>query len=445
MSSRRWVKKLQNKNGLTEANHRPLADRLRPKNLSAVVGQQHLVGENKPLFLMLRNNSVHSMVFWGPPGTGKTTLARIISQDINAELINLSAVLSGVKDIRDAIKRAEQALPQRTVLFVDEIHRFNKSQQDAFLPHLESGLITLIGATTENPSFALNNALLSRLKVYILKSLSDQDLLNLLSKSMEALNLDMSMSNDQKMTLVRAADGDGRKLLGLLEILFDYVSNGEVTDEDIDLVTSGQARRFDKAGDEFYEQISALHKCVRSSNPDAALYWLARMLDGGCDPNYIARRVLRMATEDIGNADPRALSLCLNAWQGYERLGSPEGDLLLAQAVGYLASCPKSNAIYTAFKMAQSDVAKFGSLNVPMHLRNAPTKLMKQAGFGYGYQYDHEVDGGVAFNQMGFPDKMGEQLYYQPTQNGLEKKISEKLNYIRSQRMSQAKNNKETS
>ncbi len=423
--------------------HQPLADLLRPKTLAEVVGQQHLVAGGKPLARMLENQTLHSMVFWGPPGTGKTTLARIISQAMDTNLINLSAVLSGVKDIRSAIEQAKQALPQSTLLFVDEIHRFNKSQQDAFLPHLESGLITLIGATTENPSFALNNALLSRLKVYILNSLADEDLLQLLQQSIAAAACPLEMTDEQQMTLVRAADGDGRKLLGLLEILQDYVTEGVVNEQHIGLVTSGQARRFDKAGDEFYEQISALHKCVRSSNPDAALYWLARMLDGGCDPFYLARRILRMASEDIGNADPRAISMCLDAWQSYERLGPPEGDLALAQAVAYLASCPKSNAVYTAFKMAQADVSKYGTLPVPMHLRNAPTKLMKESGYGAGYQYDHDSSGGVAYSQTGFPEKMGEQAYYHPADSGLEQKIGQKLSFIRSQRTAaQSKTNR---
>lgn len=414
--------------------HQPLADRLRPQTLSAVVGQQHLVAPGKPLAQLLERKHIHSMVFWGPPGTGKTTLAHVISQAMDARLINLSAVLSGVKDIRAAIAEAEAALPQRTLLFVDEIHRFNKSQQDAFLPHLESGLVTLIGATTENPSFALNNALLSRLKVYILNSLGDDDLLQLLRQSLEAAEIPLIMSEAQQKTLVRAADGDGRKMLSLLEILQDYVTEGEVTEAHIDLVTSGQTRRFDKSGDEFYDQISALHKCVRSSHPDAALYWLARMLDGGCDPFYLARRVLRMASEDIGNADPRALSLCLDAWQSYERLGSPEGDLALAQAVAYLASCPKSNAVYKAFKQAQGDVRQHGTLPVPMHLRNAPTRLMKESGYGAGYQYDHDAEGGIAFSQKGFPERMGEPAYYQPVDRGLERKIAEKINHIRQQR-----------
>lgn len=363
---------------------------------------------------------------------------------MDAHLIDLSAVLSGVKDIRAAIVQAEQQLPRSTILFVDEIHRFNKSQQDAFLPHLESGLITLIGATTENPSFALNNALLSRLKVYILKSLSDADLQQLLQQSINTMDAVIEINSEQRMALVRAADGDGRKLLGLLEILLDYVTDGVVKDPDIELVTTGQARRFDKSGDEFYEQISALHKCVRSSHPDAALYWLARMLDGGCDPSYLARRIVRMASEDIGNADPRALSLCLDAWQSYERLGHPEGDLALAQAVAYLASCPKSNAVYAAFKLAQGDVHQFGSLPVPMHLRNAPTQLMKKAGYGDGYQYDPDVAGGIAFGQTGFPERMGEQTYYHPADQGLEQRIGQKLAHIRSQRAA-AQSNKEPS
>ncbi len=414
--------------------HQPLADKLRPKKLDEVVGQQHLVAPNKPLYRLLANSSLHSMVFWGPPGTGKTTLAQIIADSLDAQFIQISAVLSGVKDIRGAIEQAKANLPNITVLFVDEIHRFNKSQQDAFLPHLENGLITLIGATTENPSFALNNALLSRLKVYILKSLDDNSAAELLDKGVQSFDPPMTLTDDQQQDLIAAADGDGRKLLNLVEILQDYSSGGEVEDEDVALVTTGQTRRFDRQGDVFYDQISALHKSVRSSNPDAALYWLARMLDGGCDPLYIARRVLRMASEDIGNADPRALSLCLTAWQTFERLGSPEGELALAQAVAYLASCAKSNAIYTAFKAAQKDVRQYGSLDVPMHLRNAPTQLMKDNDFGKGYQYDHDYEGGIAYSQTGFPDKIGEQVYYHPANRGLEQKIAEKLKHIRQQR-----------
>ncbi|MCW8870938.1 MAG: replication-associated recombination protein A [Proteobacteria bacterium] len=414
--------------------HQPLADKLRPTTLDEVVGQQHLVATSKPLHRLLAKNSLHSMVFWGPPGTGKTTLAQIIADSLDAEFIQISAVLAGVKDIRSAINQANANLPNITVLFVDEIHRFNKSQQDAFLPHLESGLITLIGATTENPSFALNNALLSRLKVYILKSLDDDSAARLLIKGIESFDPTMELTEDQQQALIAAADGDGRKLLNLVEILQDYSNGGQVKDQDVDLVTAGQTRRFDRQGDVFYDQISALHKSVRSSNPDAALYWLARMLDGGCDPLYIARRVLRMASEDIGNADPRALTICLSAWQTFERLGSPEGELAIAQAVAYLASCAKSNAIYTAFKAAQQDVKKYGSLDVPKHLRNAPTQLMKDNDYGKGYQYDHDYEGGIAYSQTGFPDQIGEQIYYQPANRGLEQKIAQKLQQIRQQR-----------
>ena len=409
----------------------PLADKLRPKKLSDVVGQEHLTAENKPFAKIIENNHLHSMILWGPPGTGKTTLARVLCDSVHAKQINLSAILSGVADIRKAVNQAQQNQQDgfSTVLFVDEIHRFNKSQQDAFLPHMESGLIVLIGATTENPSFALNNALLSRSRVYILKSIESADLERLLQKGLESTNL--SLTQSQQNMLIQAADGDARRLLTLLEILSDYSDNGNVVDEDVSLIISGQNRRFDNKGDIFYEQISALHKCVRSSNPDAALYWFNRMLDAGCDPQYIARRLLRMASEDIGNADPRALTLALDAWESWRRLGSPEGDLALAQAVVYLASCPKSNAVYTAQKQAQHDAKIFGSMDVPMHLRNAPTQLMKNQGFGKGYQYDRDQEATIAYTQTGFPDKMGEKVYYHPKNSGLEGKISEKLDSIR--------------
>ncbi len=414
----------------------PLADKLRPRKLSDVVGQQHLTANNRPFAKVIENNHLHSMILWGPPGTGKTTLARILCEQtsVNVQQINLSAILSGVADIRKAVKQAEQNrdMGMVTVLFVDEIHRFNKSQQDAFLPHMETGLITLIGATTENPSFALNNALLSRSRVYILKSIQTEDLRILLDKGIKETLL--NLTTEQQDNLIQAADSDARRLLTLLEILSDYSVDGEVKDEDVSLIVSGQATRFDNKGDVFYEQISALHKCVRSSNPDAALYWMNRMLSAGCDAQYIARRLLRMASEEVGNADPRALTLCLDAWETWRRLGSPEGDLALAQAAVYLASCPKSNAVYTAHNESLADAKNLGSLDVPMHLRNAPTGLMKSQGFGQGYQYDHDNQDSIAYSQKGFPDKMGEKVYYQPKQAGLEIKIAKKLDEIRTKR-----------
>ncbi len=420
--------------------HQPLADRLRPSCLGEVAGQAHLTDPDKPLAASLASGHLHSMILWGPPGSGKTTLARIIARQARAVWITLSAILSGVADIRKAIGTAEENRRhgKNTVLFVDEIHRFNKAQQDAFLPHMESGLVILIGATTENPSFALNNALLSRARVYVLKPLDENALMAVLERALADSDKGVSLplSAPQKAALVRAADGDARRLLTLLEVLAGMHEPGcdSVNEDTLSRVLSGQNRRFDRYGDAFYEQISAVHKCVRSSNPDAALYWLARMLDGGCDPRYIARRLVRMATEDIGNADPRALGLCLNAWETWHRLGSPEGDLALAQAVVYLASCPKSNAVYSAFKQAQNDARQYGSLEVPMHLRNAPTELMKQQGYGQGYQYDHDQPGGVAFSQRGFPDKLGEKTYYHPKPSGLEIKIGQRLKEIRSKR-----------
>lgn len=412
----------------------PLADKLRPQSLSQVVGQQHLTANNRPLAKVIENNHLHSMILWGPPGTGKTTIARILCEQTQVQQINLSAILSGVADIRKAIKQAEENrdIGLTTVLFVDEIHRFNKSQQDAFLPHMENGLITLIGATTENPSFALNNALLSRSRVYILKNIEADDLRVLLEKGI--IETELKLTDTQQNQIIQSADGDARRLLTLLEILSDYSVDGEVQDEEVNLIITGQARRFDNKGDVFYEQISALHKCVRSSNPDATLYWMNRMLDAGCDAQYIARRLLRMASEEVGNADPRALSLCLDAWETWRRLGSPEGDLALAQAAVYVASCPKSNAVYQAHNASLADVKQLGSLDVPMHLRNAPTSLMKSQGFGKGYQYDHDNQDSVAYTQTGFPDKMGEKVYYQPKQAGLEIKIAQKLQQIRDKR-----------
>jgi putative ATPase len=412
----------------------PLADKLRPNDLSDVVGQQHLTANNRPLAKIIENNHLHSMILWGPPGTGKTTIARILCDQTQVQQIKLSAILSGVADIRKAIKQAEEnrTIGLSTVLFVDEIHRFNKSQQDAFLPHMENGLITLIGATTENPSFALNNALLSRSRIYILKSIQADDLRKLLEKGIKHTAL--ILSTEQENQLIQSSDGDARRLLTLLEILADYSVEGVVQDEDVNLIISGQATRFDNKGDVFYEQISALHKCVRSSNPDATLYWMNRMLSAGCDAQYIARRLLRMASEEVGNADPRALTLCLDAWETWRRLGSPEGDLALAQAAVYVACCPKSNAVYKAHNESLSDAHNMGSLDVPMHLRNAPTGMMKEQGFGEGYQYDHDSKDSIALTQKGFPDKMGEKVYYQPKQAGLEVKIASKLDMIRAKR-----------
>ena len=414
----------------------PLAERLRPATLDQVIGQQHLLGPGKPLRVAFESKQPHSMILWGPPGVGKTTLARLMAQGFHAEFIALSAVLSGVKDIREAVERAQllQATSGRPmILFVDEVHRFNKSQQDAFLPHVESGLFTFIGATTENPSFEVNSALLSRAAVYVLQPLSDEDLSQLL---MRALMLDevFSIEEEAKAMLVASADGDGRKLLNNTEIVMRAAAQSSSNLITIALLqqTLGDAlRRFDKGGDAFYDQISALHKSVRGSNPDAALYWLVRMLDGGADPRYLSRRLIRMATEDIGLADPRALRLTLDAAETYERLGSPEGELALAEATVYLACAAKSNAVYNAYNQVRAFVAKDQSRPVPEHLRNAPTKLMKQLGYGKLYRYAHNEPEAYAAGETYLPEGLGDPGWYQPTPRGLEGKIAEKLAYLR--------------
>jgi putative ATPase len=418
---------------------RPLADRMRPLTLGQFIGQAHVMGKGKPLRTAIENDRLHSMIFWGPPGTGKTTLATLIARHSGAQFLSLSAVLSGVKEIRAAVERAkavQQSDGRPTILFIDEVHRFNKSQQDAFLPHVENGTVVFIGATTENPSFELNNALLSRARTYVLKRLEREDLDRLLAEAMvdsERGLGDRGLQLDEKSRklLAEAADGDARRALNLLEICADLAESEKIGREIVEEVISGNLRRFDKGGDLFYEQISALHKSVRGSSPDGALYWLCRMLDGGCDPLYIARRVVRMASEDIGNADPRALSIALDAWETQERLGSPEGELAIAQAVVYLASAAKSNAVYVAFKAAMEDARKSGSLDVPVHLRNAPTRLMKELGYGHAYRYAHDEPNAYAAGERYFPDEMPERRYYEPVERGLETKIREKLERLR--------------
>lgn len=421
---------------------RPLAERIRPRALDDMVGQRRLLAPGTALRQSIEAGHVHSMILWGPPGCGKTTLALLLAQYADAEFKAISAVLAGLPEVRLVLAEAAHRFAEgrRTVLFVDEVHRFNKTQQDAFLPHIERGTILFVGATTENPSFELNSALLSRCRVHVMEPVSADDIVAALQRALEdeAHGLGgrgLSIAPEQLQLIATAADGDVRRGLTLLEIAVELAGEGgAITDGILEQVLADRTRRFDKGGEQFYDQISALHKSVRSSNPDAALYWLTRMLDGGCDPIYLARRMTRMAVEDIGLADPRALQMAIDAWETYDRLGSPEGELALAQLVIYLASTAKSNAAYTAFKAAKRDIAEYGTQPVPLHLRNAPTKLMKEIGYGKDYRYDHDAEGGVALEQTGFPDAMGERVYYHPVERGMELKLKDKLDRLRADR-----------
>ena len=421
---------------------RPLAERMRPRTLDEMVGQRRLLAPGSALRRAIESGRVHSMILWGPPGCGKTTLAQLLARYADADFRAISAVLSGLPEVRQVLAEAGHRFVEgrRTVLFVDEVHRFNKAQQDAFLPHIERGTIIFVGATTENPSFELNSALLSRCRVHVLEAVSATDILTALERALEDAERGLGgrgllIGREQLELIAQAADGDVRRGLTFLEIAAEIAGEGgAITDATLEQVLADRTRRFDKGGEQFYDQISALHKSVRSTNPDAALYWLARMLDGGVDPGYLARRLTRMAVEDIGLADPRALQMAIEAWETYDRLGSPEGDLALAQLTIYLATTAKSNAGYMAFNAARSDVREYGTQEVPLHIRNAPTKLMKQLGYGKGYQYDHDVEGGIALDQTGFPDAMGERIYYEPVERGLEIKLKEKLDALRAAR-----------